>query len=164
MPTRLIRIVAVEQQRFQSSDDYDEMRVLNIRLLPLQGAVSLRPDLVDVIVDFFDEDTATRRVGKARAIVPPSVVRPSGPWVDGEEKAVMASYVVPRGARAREAALGRHEQFHGYVVSVVCRGVTNDIDARPRTLAPLLPSTGAGTESADVSLHRGEGPLRTTER
>jgi hypothetical protein len=135
-----VKLAAVEQQRFPGSEDYDEMRVLNISLQAEAPDEVIDPRSVSVEVAFFEQDGADR---SRPVIARREPLQPEGRWSDDEVKTLTATYVVPSGQRARSAAEGRPAQYAGYVVSVFYDGVLQDEDARPRTLMELAPRAGA---------------------
>ena len=143
-----VKIAAVEGNKFQQSDDFDEMRVLNVTLAPDAEAGAFDGDAVRVLVYFFDEDKKTRAVTLTRAIAPREPLKPEGKWPPDEQKTVTATYVVPRGFRTGEAREGRDEQFYGYMLRLFYRDELQGEDARPRSLLQRAPKIG---EPAGVS-------------
>lgn len=142
MPSNpMVKISSVTQRRFPKTEDYDEMRVFDIVLVPAGTGGILKDGNVRVEVWFFDEDVSNRSVSVTRAIVPRDPLIPRGVWVPGEEKSVTASYVVPRGFRFVSPAPDAGKQFHGYVIQVYAGDELQDEQARPATL--LSPATEA---------------------
>jgi predicted component of type VI protein secretion system len=138
---RKVKIASVEQYKFRESEDFDEMRILNIALVANAAGQVLNPDAVLVQVTFFDEDP-TGAVVVTRALSPKEPLKPEGFWHKGEEKLVTATYVLPKGFRDSEARAGRPRHYCGYVVRVLYQGELEDTDARPKTL--LSGSSGVG--------------------
>ena len=132
--SRHVMIASVEQQKFPESEEYDEMRLLQITLRQAEGAMQIDPDAVRIEVAFFDEDPTSGEIQLSRVEVPRSSVKLEGTWNEGSESTVTAAYMVPKGFRAREAGDGRQGQYHGYVVGVYYHDALQDEDARPRTL------------------------------
>lgn len=144
---RHVRIAGVEQQKFPVSDEFDEMRVLNVALKPGVPGQGVETEAVRVDVTFFDEDKTTRAVHPTRAAVPKAPLKPEGAWAAGAQKSVSATYLVPRNFRSREALVGRDDSFYGYLVRVYYHGKLQDQDARPKTLlqqrAPAAPAAAS---------------------
>jgi len=157
---RLIHISSLEQQRFQESDEFAEMRVLNIGLAPSKGDFDIDAEGVTVEVFFFDRDAISGAVVPARVAVPRTVLRVSAPWQRGEEKKVVASYVVKKGPREREPGADARTQYYGYVVRVFYHGELQDEDARPKGL--LRRETGKATVNAKQLEHSAGGPTAVT--
>lgn len=147
MALRHVRIAGVEQQKFPVSDEYDEMRVLNVTLKPGVPGQGVETDAVRVEVTFFDEDRASRAVHPTRAAAPKAPLKPEGTWAAGEQKSVSATYLVPRNFRSREALVGRDDSFHGYLVRVYYHGKLQDQEARPKTLLQQRAAAPAPTNA-----------------
>jgi len=138
-----VKIESVTQRRFPKTEDYDEMRVFDIALMPTATGAMLKDGSVRVEVWFFDEDLSNRSVSVTRAIAPRDPLLPRGLWAPGEEKSVTASYVVPKGFRFESPAPDGNKRFHGYVVQAYLGNELQDELARPTTL--LSPATEAVT-------------------
>ncbi|MFH0953801.1 MAG: FHA domain-containing protein [Verrucomicrobiota bacterium] len=134
LPRRL-RIVSVDEQRFQESEQFEEMRLVGVTLKPKPGERDLDPSEVRVVIRFFDEDRESKEVGLTRAVAPKEALRMDGYWSPGDQRSVSAAYVVPRGFRDQETAKYNQQwRFYGYVVQVYYREDLQDEDARPKTL------------------------------
>lgn len=129
-----IRIVSTEQRRLPMSEDYDEMRMLDIVLSATQPDQKLDVDAVRVDVAFFESNPTNGAVVPARGGAKLEPLRVEGEWGGNEPKMVNAPYVVPKGARAKEAAGGKPTQFYGYTVRAYYHDELQDQDARPRSL------------------------------
>lgn len=140
--TPVLKIGQVQQNRFQSAEDYDEMRILNIALTPTQPGVRMDRDAVQVEVTFYDRDPESGRVEPTEARVAQESTAPTAAWGRESEKMLSATYVVPRGLRTSQLAQGRARTFHGYRVRVFYRGRLQDEAAMPKNLAGL-PEPGA---------------------
>lgn len=135
---RRIRIVDVQQERFPRNEQFDEMRLLRISLKPRPGEKELDPFYVKVVVTFFDENTTTQKIRPTRAIVS-KALPVEGPWREGQQKVVSATYIVPQGFREQEfAEHGEKMLYYGYAVQVYYREQLQDVEARPRSLLGLL--------------------------
>lgn len=155
---RQVRIASVEQQKFPVSDKYDEMRILNIALMPGLPEQAVEAEAVRIEVSFFEEDAKTRVVHPARAVAPKEPLKPEGKWAPNEQKVVSATYLVPKNFRNREAQLGREDHFYGYVVRVFYHGRMQGQDARPKTLleqAPRPTLAGPGTNQPARAVAKG---------
>ncbi len=130
----MFSIEATEHTRFQESDDFDEMRVVEVQLKSADSVREVASDSIRVDITFFDMDARTGRILPTRAVVSKPVIDGSAPWRPGETRKVTGSYVVPKGFRGSETNAGRNEQFYGYVVRVYYNGTLQDEDARPVSL------------------------------
>jgi predicted component of type VI protein secretion system len=135
--TPVLKIAQVQQNRFQATDDYDEMRVLNIALTPIRTSLRLDRDAVQVEITFYDRDPQTGAVEPTEARVAQETTQPTAAWGRASENMLSATYLVPHGLRAQQLAAGRARSFHGYRVRVFYRGRLQDETAIPKTLAGL---------------------------
>lgn len=135
--TPVLKIAGVQQSRFQASEDYEEMRVLNIELSPVQPGLRMDREAVQVEVNFYDRDPAAGTVEPTEARVSQETAAPTSAWGRESEKMVSATYVVPAGLREVQLAEGRPRTFHGYRVRVFYRGRLQDEAAVPKSLAGL---------------------------
>jgi hypothetical protein len=127
---RMIKITSVEQQKFPASDEFDEMRMLNIGLTCEVPPDEIDPSAVHVEVSFFDEGPSNQ-ISLTRAIAPTEPMTPEGAWGQEEQKIVTATYMVPAGYRNSAASAGK---YHGYRVRVFYHNELQDADARPKAL------------------------------
>jgi pSer/pThr/pTyr-binding forkhead associated (FHA) protein len=135
---RRIRILDIQQERFPKNEQFDEMRLLRVTLKPKPGEKELDPYYAKVVVTFFDENTETQKVQPTRAMVS-KALSPEGPWREGEQRNVSATYIVPKGFREQEIAqYGERMLYYGYVVQVYYREQLQDVEARPRSLIQQL--------------------------
>lgn len=142
-----VRIVSVERERFQSSRDYDEMRVIRINLRARRGEPVTAEDVL-VLVTFYDRNEDTGGIAPTRAVVPADVLRIEGRWPENTAKSVTATYTVPRDFRAEELRLHTERRtYNGYRIQVFHKGELADEDASPKDLlelpAPRLPPPAA---------------------
>ena len=128
---RMIKIASVEQQKFPASDEFDEMRMLNIGLSSEVPSEEIDPSAVHVEVSFFDEGPSNQ-VSLTRVIAPKEPLTPDGAWGQEEQKIVTATYVVPPGFRKSEA--GGAKKYYGYRIRVFYHNELQDADARPKAL------------------------------
>jgi hypothetical protein len=134
--TPVIKIGPVQQTRFQASDDYEEMRILNISLQPLQPGLRIDREAIQLEVTFYDRDPADGTVEPTEARVSQETV-PTAAWGREAGHVVASTYVVPPGLRQQQLAAGRPRAFHGYRVRVFYRGRLQDESASPKSLAGL---------------------------
>lgn len=152
---RLLRIASVEQNRFQATEDYDEMRTITIHLAPSSPGNAIDRDALQVDVTFYDRDTQLGAITPTAAVAPKEPLQPGAAWNQEGGKTVSATYLVPRGWREKEAAAGRACSYHGYAVRVFYNGVLQDQSALPRT---LLAQADKKSESKVSSLADGFAP------
>lgn len=149
---RRVRIVSIGEQRFQASDQFDEMRLVGVALRQKPGEKELDSYDVRVVIKFFDQESETNGVALTRAIVPKEPLRVEGYWSGRDERAVSAAYVVPPGFREQEKQkYGRRRYYSGCLVQVYYRDQLQDEDARPRNLiekAARMPQPMHGTKPA----------------
>jgi hypothetical protein len=132
-----LRIVSVDRERFQSTREYDEMRVLRINMRA-RATDPVDANEVRVQVVFYDRNAGDDRVVQTRAIAPDSALRVEGRWGPGETRAVTATYTVPRDFRAEEFRLIKQRRtYEGYRIRVFYKGELQDEDAMPKDLADL---------------------------
>ena len=150
----LISIESADHTRFQESDEFDEMRVVEIRLKRGLAGGNVATDAVTVDLTFFDLDVKSGKIVPSRAVVSKPSFPSSGTWRPGEVRTLTGSYVVPKGFRQASVRAGREEQFYGYVVRVYYKGALQDEEARPRSLLNVFSGNsgrvspaGAGTGS-----------------
>ena len=132
-----MKISQIQQSRFQASDDYEEMRMLNIALTPAQPGLRMDREAVQVEVIFYDRDPTHGTVEPTEARVSQETATPTTAWGRESEKVLSATYVVPRGLRTEQLSSGRPRVFHGYRVRVFYRGRLQDELAVPKSLAGL---------------------------
>ncbi len=135
--TPVLKIEGVQQTRFQTTDDYDEMRTLNIALTPLHPGLRMDGEAVQVEVLFYDRNPQTGAVEPTEARITQQNSALSAAWGRETDKRVSATYLAPKGLRARQFADGRARTFHGYRVRVFYRGRLQDESAMPKSLAGL---------------------------
>ncbi|HMP72850.1 MAG TPA: FHA domain-containing protein [Kiritimatiellia bacterium] len=132
---RRILISNVERERFQASEEHDELRALRISLRPAVNEASISVPDVKVVVEFFERNMGSDEIVLSTANQGTSLVTLSGAWVPGETRTVTASYMIPKGARERERIeTGKRRGYEGYRVLVYYQGDLQDEDASPRRL------------------------------
>jgi hypothetical protein len=135
-----IRITSVERERFQSNEEYDEMRLIRITLRPRNNEREIDADQVVVVAAFYDRVVGTDRIVPTRALVPTDGLRITGAWGDGEARSISAAYILKKGYRVdEENTLGEKRDYEGYRVMVYYRGVLQDESAMPTKLLELEP-------------------------
>jgi tetratricopeptide (TPR) repeat protein len=138
----LVKIGDVRQRRFPGTDDYDEMRIFDITVVPADPGLALDDALLRLEVWFFDAEQGTGRIMPTRALAPTGPLGPEPVRGAPVERTVTATYVVPRGQRPGG---GQGESFHGYVLRLYYEGVLQDVSAKPQDLAERIPAmAGAG--------------------
>jgi len=146
--TGRVEIASLTQQKFPTSDDYDEMRVVEAGLSALPPDAAPRSDLLRVQVLFFDRSAPTGTPIRTHALTRDPFPPAKQGWQTHAVNLVTATYVVPKGFRRQEALAGRTEEFYGYVVRVFYGNELQAEEARPRDLArfaaprpTVIPST-----------------------
>ncbi|HMO49913.1 MAG TPA: FHA domain-containing protein [Kiritimatiellia bacterium] len=145
-PARRIRIHTVERERFQSAEDYDEMRLVRIALKPQPVEGAIASERVEVIVQFFDRVEGSDQIVPTRALVQKDGLAVSGNWPPGEVRNVTAAYILKRGFRRQETQqIGERRTYEGYRVTLYYRGELQDEVALPRRIMDLGPPPPPGT-------------------
>lgn len=133
---RRIRITSVERQKFQTSSEFDEMRLVRVEMKPKAAERVVDTDDVRVVVTFFDKEKDSKRLGPTRAVVPADPLLLDGEWEARDTRSVTAAYIVPEGFRQdEEDEYGQQRSYYGYVVRVFYKGELQDQEARPNDLA-----------------------------
>ena len=143
----VVRIASLDQRKFLSSDEFDEMRMVTAAITLTTPGARIEPGGIRVEIQFYDE----RKGGGILAspdILPPKPVTLDGAWAWSEPKTADLSYVVPKGARERQARAGRESRYYGYIVRVFHRDRLQDVDAQPKTLLDQFVSPAAAREGA----------------
>ncbi len=143
-----VRIASIQPTRFPAGEDFDEMRVLKI-ILATEPDQRLDPDRVRVEALFYDRDRVSGDVAPTagRVTVQPidaAAVNSAGEYL------LTATYVIPKGLRAEQAAAGAERVYHGYHVRVLRGDVTVDERAQPNALAALAPPALADSRRAET--------------
>ncbi|MDR0993037.1 MAG: FHA domain-containing protein [Verrucomicrobiota bacterium] len=134
---RQIRIVAPSIHKMPSDADVEEMRVLNATLELDDPLASLKQENLQVFVTFYDvagggEPTPTE------AITTPSPIHFTAPFARHNSIAFDATYIVPRGLRAKgQRETGHKSSYSGYTVHVFAGQTLQDAFARPKRLLEL---------------------------
>jgi hypothetical protein len=147
---RVIRVLNVEQSRFQASEDFDDMRTFNIVLSQTNPRVDIANTDVRIEMTFFDEDQNDGSVHPSSAVVPMTALRPTQAWGAERRCSVSTTYVLPKGTRAKGKAAGFDGRYYGFTVRVFYRDMVQDEWALPRALlgtpnGALPPASGVNT-------------------
>ncbi|MCX6996866.1 MAG: FHA domain-containing protein [Kiritimatiellaeota bacterium] len=130
-----VRIAAVDQQRFMTNEQFDEMRTLRITLAPRPGASAADPAGVKALVTFYDQDRDTGHITPTSAVAPGTALRLNDAATLADQPALTAAYLLPRGFREKETRQhGSRRRYYGYRVQVYYLGVLQDERARPLDL------------------------------
>lgn len=150
-----LRIVSVDRERFQSTKEYDEMRVLRINMRA-RATDPVDASAVRVQIVFYDRNTLDDKIVPTRAIAPDNALRVEGRWGPGETRAVTATYTVPRDFRAEEyRSIKQRRVYEGYRIRVFYKGELQDEDAMPKSLEDLpAPRPPLTRPSADEPVPR----------
>ncbi len=133
-PPKRIQIAAVEQSRFPGTWEFDEMRILNIGLDALPGLGRVQPSRVTVEVTFYDRDTERGTIAPTAAMTGPQRLVLQDAGTGDRQRAITATYLVPKGFREQEKNKGRSMKYYGYTVRVFYNGVLQEQSARPLSL------------------------------
>ena len=148
---RRIRIVSVDRERFPSSKDIDEMRLVRVNLKPRPNENEIATDQFELRVTFFDRIIGTDQVEPTGATVPHNVLRPEGRWPANEARALTATCILKKGFRLEEQQrTGQKRMYEGYRVQVFYQGELQDEDAQPRSLLKLDAPVPAVTTDTPV--------------
>ncbi|HMP89222.1 MAG TPA: FHA domain-containing protein [Kiritimatiellia bacterium] len=137
-PSRILRIASVDRERFQATDEFDDMRLVRVTIRPRTGEGAIKSDQVQVIVTFYDRVEGTDIIMPSRAQAQVDATRITGPWPAGESRTVAAAYVLRKGFRAEERAAVRERRvYEGYRVALYYNGVLQEEVAMPRRILDL---------------------------
>ncbi len=138
LPKRVI-VDSVQRQKFSSSDEFDEMRLITVTLRHRSGRKYIQGEDVKVKVAFYDREEKTDATYLTRAFVPEESLGFEDEWRLGDRRTVSAAYIVPKGFRKREKKdLGEERSYYGYMVRVYHEGVLQDEVSRPKSLLKLF--------------------------
>jgi pSer/pThr/pTyr-binding forkhead associated (FHA) protein len=137
-PTGLIGVDNVQQSRFPQADDFAEMRLVKVKLVPKVAVDTIDVSDVRVQVVFYDRDARSGAVKPTKAIVTTGPLEPDGAWLPEQERTLDATYVVPK---SRLGGGRRNARYYGHVVRVFYGDTLQDVYARPLDLGDsrLLP-------------------------
>ena len=131
----LVRIAALDQQKFLTNDQFDEMRVLRITLASITNAPPADPADVTTRVTFYDQDRDTGRIAPTRAVAPHAVLHLAEAAKLEAQPVLTAAYLLPRGFRDKETRTqGSRRRYYGYRVQVYYGGELQDEKAHPTDL------------------------------
>lgn len=135
---RILRIVSIEREKFEATQDYDEMRQVRVALRPRPSEGAIDVDDVAVTVTFYDRDAVAALVHPTRALADKNPLTLEGLWRPGEQRMITAAYMVPRDFRRQEAAAhGGSSQYEGVRVRVFYKGKLQDEASVPKDLLKL---------------------------
>jgi hypothetical protein len=145
-----IKIVEAGISKFPETEQYRDMRLLNIRLVATELQKELDTDAVRVEIRFYDRDPKTGKIGPTRARVPTAPLPVQGPWRATEEKTVEASYVAPIPDNNAPPV-----QYYGFVLRVHYYGALQEERIQPRDLPADVelapPSEGSVTPGTNTA-------------
>ncbi|HMP90536.1 MAG TPA: FHA domain-containing protein [Kiritimatiellia bacterium] len=144
-----VKIHNISQTRFRESTDYDEMRVVNIRLHYDRSLGPIDPDGVRLLVYFFERDMDTRRIELSKN-QPFAEANLSGLHHDmGDQFNFSVSYIVPKGYYQKDHNTSR-QQYFGFIARLHYFDRLVDEHARPpKLLEPaILESAGLSMQTA----------------
>ena len=145
---RVIRVLNVEQSRFPSSDDFDDMRTFNIVLSLINPRADVAKADIRIEMVFYDEDQNDGRVLPSRSVGAIKSLRPTQAWGSDRRCAVNATYVLPKGERAKNKAAGYDERYYGFTVHVFYRDQLQDEWALPHGLLKQAAEDASSTNTA----------------
>lgn len=132
-----IRIMSVDREKFPSTREYDEMRIIRVNMRA-KATDAIEAADVRVLVTFYDRNLGNDKPVVSRAVVPEDALRVDGRWGAGENKTVTATYIIPKDFRADETRrIDERRSYEGYRIQVFYKGELQDEDAMPRSLTEL---------------------------
>lgn len=149
-----VRIQSVEQFRFRESEEYDEMRLVKVRVQYNRDLGPVDPAGVRLLIYFFEQDMDTRRI-ELSALQPYNESQLKDWLTEGEQQFTYStSYVVPKGYYAQDHNT-RRQRYFGFIARLHYFDRLVDEQARPpKLLEPAI------LEAAGLALHTAgtEGP------
>ncbi|MEI6807702.1 MAG: FHA domain-containing protein [bacterium] len=131
----VIKIVSTEQNKFPSTDSYQEMRTLTIKLKQA-ATIDIEPDSVTMEVIFYDRDNVSGDVFPSRMIAPQNPMKIAGPWNQDLQKVTTATYTVPSASTFTGVRL---QQFYGFTIRIFQAGILQDQTCKPADLRTFMP-------------------------
>jgi len=142
-----VRIQSIEQVRFNESTEYDEMRMVKIRLTYNRELGPIDPAGVHLYVYFFEQDMDTRRIELSK-LQPFKESNLSQLQNDALDQFTMSvSYVVPKGYYEQDHNTSR-QRYYGFIARLHYFDRLVDEQARPpKLLEPAI------LEAAGLAIH-----------
>lgn len=145
-----VRIQSIEQVRFNESAEYDEMRLVKIRLTYNRELGPIDPAGVHLYVYFFEQDLDTRRIELSK-LQPFKESNLSQLQNDALDQFTMSvSYVVPKGYYEQDHNTSR-QRYYGFIARLHYFDRLVDEQARPpKLLEPaILEAAGLAVLTVD---------------
>jgi len=145
-----VRIQSIEQIRFNESTEYDEMRMVKIRLTYNRDLGPIDPAGVHLYVYFFEQDLDTRRIELSK-LQPFKESNLSQLQNDALDQFTMSvNYVVPKGYYEQDHNTSR-QRFYGFIARLHYFDRLVDEQARPpKLLEPaILEAAGLAVHTVD---------------
>jgi len=145
-----VRIQSIEQIRFNESTEYDEMRLVKIRLTYNRDLGPIDPAGVHLYVYFFEQDMDTRRIELSK-LQPFQESNLSQLQNDALDQFTMSvNYVVPKGYYEQDHNTSR-QRFYGFIARLHYFDRLVDEQARPpKLLEPaILEAAGLAVHTVD---------------
>lgn len=130
-----VKIISTELNKFPSTDSYQEMRTLTIKLQQT-SIIDIETDSVTIEVVFYDRNAETGDVFPSRMIVPQNPIKVAGPWNQEQQKVTTATYTVPNTSTSIGAS---RPQFRGFTIRLFQDGVLQDLTCKPADLRTFMP-------------------------
>lgn len=147
-----VRIQTVEQIRFRETADYDEMRLVKIRLNYNRELGPIDPDGVHLFVYFFEQDMDTKRIELSK-VMPFKESTLGELQNDALDQFTMSvNYVVPKGYYSQDHNTSR-QRYYGFIARLHYFDRLVDEQARPpKLLEPaILEAAGLAVHTAVVT-------------
>lgn len=145
-----VRIQSIEQVRFNESSEYDEMRLVKIRLNYNRELGPIDPAGVHLYVYFFEQDMDTRKIelSKLQPFKESSLKELQNDALD--QFTMSVSYVVPKGYYEQDHNTSR-QRYYGFIARLHYFDRLVDEQARPpKLLEPaILEAAGLAVITAD---------------
>jgi len=131
---KLVGVDSVQQSRFPQAEDFAEMRLVKVKLVPRVPVDTIDVSDIRVEVEFFDRDARSGSVERSKAIVICGPLEPEGAWLPEQSRTLEATYVVPKSWPGAGRRSGR---YYGHVVRLYYGDDLQEIYARPLDLADV---------------------------
>jgi len=126
-----VKLVDTEATRFPATDEYVDMRVIDVTLQRPRSRDAFLPEGVKAEVIFFDVLPTQKAIALSKAISPRTTLKATPPWNPGEKQTLTATYLVRKDQVAQQADQRR---YYGYLVVVTYFGAIQEVAAQPRSL------------------------------
>jgi hypothetical protein len=139
-PTQqLLEIISAEAPQMGSGDNYDYMRILSVELKALPVGQTVYGKDILVRIQFYDQDTLTRRIYPSEIYVPKTTFTLSGVLAPGKAYSITCPYTVPINYREKQFSQSKRKlTYYGFTVEVIYQGHPQHKKSKPLSLSSRI--------------------------